>query len=147
MSGINKAIILGNLGKDPDTKYTASGSAVCSFSIATSETWKDKNTGEKQEKTEWHNIAAFGKLAEICSQYLTKGSKVYIEGKIQTDKYQKEGVDHYSTKIIAQTMQMLDSRNNQSQPAQQQPAPAAEDGFDDDIHFNQVVHDNHDKNM
>jgi len=119
MSGINKAIILGNLGKDPEVRYTQSGSAVASFSIATSETWKDKNTGDKQEKTEWHNITAFGKLAEIIGQYLHKGSKVYIEGKLQTDKYtDSNGVEKYSTKIIANQMQMLDSRDSQQAPQQ-----------------------------
>ena len=144
--GINKAILIGTLGKDPETKYTANGAAVCSYSIATNESWKDKNTGETKEKTEWHNITTFGKLAEICGQYLTKGSQVYIEGKIQTDKWQdKNGQDRYSTKIIANEMQMLGGGANTgthgraqgsqtAAPAQQDKPPASnppDDGFDD----------------
>ena len=110
MSGVNKAIILGNLGNDPEIKYSAAGKAVANITVATSESWKDKNSGEKVEKTEWHRISAFGRLAEIMGEYLKKGSKVYIEGRIETSKYQKDGQDHYSTSIIASTMQMLDSR-------------------------------------
>lgn len=140
MSGVNRAIILGNLGKDPEVRYMASGSAVTSITVATSESWKDKQTGEKEERTEWHNITAFGKLAEIMEKYLKKGSKVYIEGKIQTDKYEKDGVTKYSTKIIARDLQMLDSKQASSEPAQQAaPQPsnqqAASDDFSDDIPF------------
>ena len=103
---INKAIILGNLGKDPEVKFTPSGVAVCNFTVATSESWKDKE-GNKQEKTEWHNVVAFGKLAEICGEYLKKGKQVYIEGRLQTDKYEKNGQTRYSTKIVASVMKML----------------------------------------
>ena len=108
MRGVNKAIIVGTLGKDPETRYTASGAAITSISVATSETWKDKQSGDKQEKTEWHNITFFGRLAEVAGEYLKKGSQVYIEGRIQTDKWQdKDGKDRYTTKIIANEMQML----------------------------------------
>ncbi len=111
MSGINKVILIGNLGKDPETRYMPSGKAATNFSIATSERFKDKETGEPQERTEWHRIATFDRLAEIAAEYLKKGSKVYIEGKLRTRKWtDKEGKDRYSTEIIADQMQMLDSR-------------------------------------
>jgi len=137
MNGINKCILVGTLGKDPETRFMPSGGAVTNFSVATNETWKDKQTGEKQEKCEWHNISIFGKLAEIAGEYLKKGSKVYLEGKITTEKYQaKDGSDRYCTKIIANQMQML--CGSSGQPAQQsQPAnqPAPVNDFDDDIGF------------
>lgn len=146
MSGVNKVIVLGNVGNDPEIRYMPNGNAVASFSIATSEQWKDKNTGEKQERTEWHNITIFGKLAEIVEKYVKKGSKLYIEGKLKTDKYEKEGVTHYSTKIIANEMQMLDSRasgseTGNSKPAQSGKSQAAQpqanfDDFDQEIPFN-----------
>jgi len=108
MQGVNKAIIIGTLGQNPDVKYTASGSAVVNVSVATNETWKDKQTGEKQEKTEWHRIVMFGKLAEIAEKYLKTGSQAYFEGKIQTRKWQdNDGKDRYSTEIVANQMQML----------------------------------------
>lgn len=111
MSGINKVILIGNLGKDPETRYMPSGKAATNFSIATSERFKDKETGEPQERTEWHRIATFDRLAEIAAEYLKKGSKVYIEGRLRTRKWtDKEGKDRYSTEIIADQMQMLDSR-------------------------------------
>jgi single-strand DNA-binding protein len=111
MSGINKVILIGNLGKDPETRYMPSGKAATNFSIATSERFKDRETGEPQERTEWHRIATFDRLAEISAEYLKKGSKVYIEGRLRTRKWQdKEGKDRYSTEIIADQMQMLDSR-------------------------------------
>ncbi len=111
MSGINKVILIGNLGKDPETRYMPSGKAATNFSVATSERFKDKETGEPQERTEWHRIATFDRLAEIAAEYLKKGSKVYIEGKLRTRKWtDKEGKDRYSTEIIADQMQMLDSR-------------------------------------
>jgi len=148
MNGINKVILIGTLGKDPETRYMPSGGAVTSFSIATNESWKDKQTGEKVEKCEWHNITTFNKLAEICGEYLAKGSQVYIEGKLTTEKWQdKQGNDRYTTKIIANQMQMLGGKPNdqgqrqqpqqQSQPAQQSPQNNApvDDGFDDDIPF------------
>ena len=108
MASVNKAIILGNLGKDPETRFLPDGKAVCNFSIATSEQWKDKATGEKKEATEWHRISAFGRLAEVCSEYLHKGSSVYIEGKIKTRKWQdKDGQDRYTTEIQADHMVMI----------------------------------------
>jgi single-strand DNA-binding protein len=111
MSGINKVILIGNLGKDPETRYMPSGKAATNFSIATSERFKDKETGEPQERTEWHRVATFDRLAEIAAEYLKKGSKVYVEGRLRTRKWQdKEGKDRYSTEIIADQMQMLDSR-------------------------------------
>lgn len=109
MSGINKVLLIGNLGRDPEMRYTQDGSPVCNFSIATSETWKDRNTGEKREKTEWHRIVTFRRLAEICARYLRKGSKVFIEGKLQTRSYEKDGATHYITEIVANELNMLDS--------------------------------------
>ena len=142
--GVNKVILLGRLGKDPEVRYTQGGSAVTSFSIATSEAWKDKATGEKQEKTEWHNIVMFSRLAEIAGQYLKKGSQVYIEGKLQTRKWtDKNGIDRYTTEIIANEMQMLGG-NNQQQGGygqggnfnQQQPNDMPDfDQIGDDIPF------------
>src|SRR5512147_1024019 len=109
--GVNKVILVGNLGKDPETRYMPSGSAVTNLTLATSESWKDKQTGEAQERTEWHKIAMFGRLAEIAAEYLRKGSQVYIEGKLRTRKWQdKEGKDRYTTEIIARDMQMLGGR-------------------------------------
>ena len=114
MASVNKVILIGNLGKDPETRYLPSGEAVTSFSIATSETWKDKTSGEKKEATEWHRISAFGKLAEICGEYLRKGSPVYIEGSLRTRKWQdKEGQDRYTTEIRADQMRMLGSRGGE----------------------------------
>jgi single-strand DNA-binding protein len=145
--GVNKVILIGNLGKDPEVRYMPSGGAVANVTLATSETWKDKQSGEMQERTEWHNVVFFNRLAEIAGEYLKKGSKVYIEGSLRTRKWQgKDGQDRYTTEIVAGEMQMLDSRGGGSAPArgQQQedrgayepsrPAPAAED-FDDDIPF------------
>lgn len=111
--GINKVILVGNLGQDPETRYMPSGNAVTNISVATSESWKDKQTGEQQERTEWHRVAFFNRLAEIAGEYLKKGSKVYIEGSLRTRKYQaQDGSDRYSTEIIASEMQMLDSRGD-----------------------------------
>lgn len=152
--GINKVILIGNCGIDPDTRHLPSGQPVTNLSIATSESWKDKQSGEQQERTEWHRVVFFGRLAEIAGEYLKKGSKVYIEGRLQTRKWQgQDGQDRYTTEIIANEMQMLDSRggsgggdfggNNQG-GGQQQPEPQAEsapaqpqnfDDFDDDIPF------------
>src|SRR5215213_5880787 len=110
--GVNKVIIVGNLGKDPETRYMPSGSAVTNLRIATAESWKDKQTGEAQERTEWHSVAMFGRLAEIAAEYLRKGSQVYIEGKLRTRKWQdKEGKDRYTTEIVARDMQMLGGRS------------------------------------
>ena len=109
--GINKVIVLGNLGKDPEMRYLPNGDAVANFTVATSETWKDKQTGEQKEQTEWHRIVAFRRLGEICGEYLRKGSKVYVEGRLQTRKWQnQQGQDVYTTEIVANEMQMLDSR-------------------------------------
>ena len=109
--GINKVILVGNLGQDPETRYMPSGNAVTNISIATSESWKDKQTGEQQERTEWHRVAFFNRLAEIAGEYLKKGSKVYVEGSLRTRKWQgQDGQDRYTTEIIATEMQMLDSR-------------------------------------
>ncbi len=113
--GINKVILVGNLGNDPEMKAMPNGNAVCNFSIATSESWKDKNTGQPQERTEWHRISSFGKLAEICGQYLKKGSKVYVEGKLKTHKWQDQsGQDKYSTEVEINEMQMLDKLEQQN---------------------------------
>jgi single-strand DNA-binding protein len=110
--GINKVILIGNLGADPETRYTPSNTAVTNLRLATAESWKDKQTGERQEKTEWHRVVMFGRLAEIAAEYLKKGSKVYIEGRLQTNKWQdSDGKDRYSTDIVANEMQMLDSRS------------------------------------
>lgn len=111
--GVNKVIIVGNIGQDPETRYTPSGSAVTNLSVATSEVWKDKQTGQPQERTEWHRVVFFNRLAEIAGEYLKKGSKVYIEGSLRTRKWQdQQGQDRYSTEIVANEMQMLDSRGS-----------------------------------
>ncbi|HEY9182763.1 MAG TPA: single-stranded DNA-binding protein [Gammaproteobacteria bacterium] len=113
--GVNKVILVGNLGKDPETRYMPSGSAVTNLRLATTESWKDKQTGDQQERTEWHSVAMFGRLAEIAAEYLRKGSQVYIEGKLRTRKWQdKEGKDRYTTEIVADEMQMLGSRGGAS---------------------------------
>jgi single-strand DNA-binding protein len=111
MAGINKVIIVGNLGGDPEVRYTPSGSAVANFNVATSESWKDKNTGEKKERTEWHRIVVWGKLGELCGEYLSKGRQVYVEGRLQTRSYDdKDGVKRYMTEIIATDVQFLGSK-------------------------------------
>lgn len=136
--GVNKVIILGNLGNDPETKFLPSGTAVTKLSVATSESWKDKQTGQKQERTEWHNVSAFGRLAEIMGEYLKKGSKVYIEGSLRTSKWEgKDGNDRYTTEIIANEMQMLDSKGGDSRPAQSAASQSVSDAdsFDDSIPF------------
>lgn len=113
--GINKVILIGNLGRDPETRYMPSGGAVTNFSMATSESWKDRNTGEQQERTEWHNVVFFNRLAEIAGEYLRKGSKIYVEGSLRTRKWQdKNGMDRYTTEIVGNEMQMLDSRSDSS---------------------------------
>ena len=111
--GINKAVIVGTLGKDPEIKYASNGNAVVNISVATNESWKDRETGEKQERTEWHRIVMFGKLGEIASQYLKKGSQAYFEGRIKTSKWQDEsGANRYSTEIVANQMEMLGRRSD-----------------------------------
>ncbi|MFC1589106.1 single-stranded DNA-binding protein [Pseudomonadota bacterium] len=149
--GVNKVILVGNCGKDPETRYMPSGGAVTNISIATSESWKDKQSGETKERTEWHNIVFFNRLGEIAGEYLKKGSQIYVEGSLRTRKWQdKNGQDRYTTEIVANEMQMLGGRPGgdsyapaqapaqaQSQPAAQpqQAAPMVEEGFDDDIPF------------
>ncbi len=138
MSGINKAIIVGNLGRDPEQRAMPNGGAVTNITVATSRSWKDKNTGEQKEQTTWHRIVFFNRLAEIAGQYLRKGSKVYIEGELRTRQYDKDGQTHYATEIVANEMQMLDSRGTQGgQPAQQSNdyAPPAGGDFDESIPF------------
>ncbi|MDY6856735.1 MAG: single-stranded DNA-binding protein [Thermodesulfobacteriota bacterium] len=123
MVGVNKSIIVGRLGRDPELKYTSDGKAVANFSVATSEDWKDKNTGEKKERTEWHRIVVWGRLGEICGEYLRKGSQVCIEGRIQTRKWEdKEGNERYVTEIVAHTMQMLGGgQERENPPVQKEP--------------------------
>ena len=128
--GVNKVILIGNLGADPEVRYTPSGSAIAKIRVATSESWRDKQTGETQERTEWHRVTLFGRLGEVVGEYLRKGSKVYLEGRLQTSKYQgPDGSDRYSTDIIANERQMLDSRGDGGgaprPPAADRAAPAA----------------------
>jgi len=138
MRGVNKAIIIGHLGNDPDARQTANGTAVTNMSVATSEQWKDKQSGERKEHTEWHRIALFGRLAEVAAEYLHKGSKVYIEGRISTRKWQdQQGNDRYSTEIVASELQMLDARESRQEPQRQDPRQqqrrqSPPDDFDDD---------------
>jgi len=153
--GINKVILVGNLGKDPEIRYSAGGAAIANITIATSDSWKDKQTGEKQERTEWHRVVFFNRLAEVVGEYLKKGAQVYIEGRLQTRKWQdKEGQDRYTTEIVANEMQMLGGRTSPGEPpaarhTQPSSHPRPDDGpaadhspnagtasnFDDDIPF------------
>lgn len=146
--GINKVILVGNLGKDPEIRYTASGSAIANITIATTDSWRDKQSGEKQEKTEWHRVVFFNRLAEIVGEYLKKGSQVYVEGRLQTRKWQDQsGQDRYTTEVVANEMQMLGGRGGgpggqapqgsgfRDEPAAAQPAKVEEDFQDDDIPF------------
>jgi single-strand DNA-binding protein len=157
--GINKVILIGNLGADPDVRYSASQKPVVNLRLATSEGWRDRESGEMQERTEWHRVVLFGRLAEVGEKYLRKGSKVYVEGRLQTRKWQtQEGQDRYSTEIVANDLQMLDSRGGTAslesggtrdggwgdeprggdgygEPRQRQPQPQGEPPFDDDIPF------------
>ena len=154
--GINKVILVGNLGADPETRYTPSGTAITTIRVATSESWKDKQTGEQQERTEWHRVKFFSRLAEIAGEYLKKGSQVYVEGRLRTEEYEKDGIKRWSTDIVADEMQMLGSRGGagggegggggerrergpargpQSAPQRSTPAASqapAPDSFDDD---------------
>lgn len=143
--GVNKVILVGTLGQDPEVKYLTNGNAVCNLSLATSEQWKDKQTGEKKEKTEWHRVVMFGKVAEIAGEYCRKGSQVYIEGKLETREWEKDGVKRYTTEIkvdMQGTMQLLggkpaDSGSSQHKP-QQQPRPQQQkpqDDLDSEIPF------------
>lgn len=148
--GINKVILIGNLGRDPETRYMPSGGAVTNVALATSESWKDRNTGEQQDRTEWHRVVFFNRLAEIAGEYLKKGSKVYIEGSLRTRKWQgQDGQDRYTTEIVANEMQMLDSRGDSApyddapprQSSQSAPQSSSSNRsmpnneFDDDIPF------------
>ena len=138
-SGINKVILVGNLGQDPEVKFTAGGAAVTTLSIATSDSWKDKDSGMDKERTEWHRVVLWRRLAEIAGEYLKKGSKVYIEGQLQTRKWEQEGQTRYTTEIIARDIQFLDSRGSANTSSQEsagkseEPAPDVPDsGIDDD---------------
>jgi single-strand DNA-binding protein len=145
--GINKVIIVGNLGGDPETRYMPSGSAVTNLTVATNESWKDKQTGEQKDRTEWHKVAMFNRLAEVAAEYLRKGSQVYIEGKLRTRKWQdKNGQDRWTTEIIADEMQMLGGRggsgggsapmsSDQDSGPPSEPPQSGPDDFDDDIPF------------
>lgn len=128
--GVNKVILVGNLGRDPEARTTESGKAIANITVATSESWRDKTTGQNQEKTEWHRCVAFGRTAEVISQYLHKGSKVYIEGSLQTRKWQdQQGQDRYTTETVVRDMQMLDSRGGGQQSGGQQRQQAKADGY------------------
>jgi single-strand DNA-binding protein len=158
--GINKVILIGNLGRDPETRYAQNGSAVTNFSVATSESWRDRTSGEQQERTEWHNVVCFARLAEIAGEYLRKGSKVYIEGSLRTTSWEQDGQKKYRTEIMARELQMLDGRGDggmsgggmggasnaprgaptgfeQNSPAMADNAPTLSDDtdFEDDIPF------------
>jgi single-strand DNA-binding protein len=151
--GVNKVILIGNLGKDPEVRYTPSGLAIANITLATNETWKDKQSGENVERTEWHRVVFYQRLAEIAGEYLRKGAKVYVEGRLQTRKWQDKtsGQDRYTTEIIAENMQMLDAKGSSvggsASPSYDKPAtaaiagagaesaPPALDNFDDDIPF------------
>ena len=160
MANVNKVILIGNLGRDPETRYAQGGSAVTNFSVATSDSWRDKASGEQQERTEWHNVVCFARLAEIAGEYLKKGSKVYIEGSLRTSSWEKDGEKKYRTEVMCRDLQMLDSRGGQGGMGGGQPnydsgfgqgggqasgqgggmqpnnAPTlAEDDFEDDIPF------------
>ena len=146
--GINKVILVGNLGRDPETRYMPSGGAVTNVSVATSKSWRDRDSGEQKERTEWHRVVFFNRLAEIANEYLKRGSKVYVEGELRTREWEREGQKHYTTEIVANEMQMLDSRGEGgmgamggggSAPSRSQQSddfgPPPSDDFDDDIPF------------
>jgi single-strand DNA-binding protein len=141
MASVNKAILIGNLGRDPELRYTPSGAAVCTFSIATSEKWRDKQTNEMKESTNWHNIVLWGKQAELAKQYLTKGSPVYIEGRIQTRSWDDNGVKKYITEIVGQRLQFLGRRTGEAATEGDAPPPPEADAApplteeDDDLPF------------
>lgn len=155
MPSLNKAQLIGNIGRDPELRYTTNGTAVCTISLATSRNWKDKQSGEKREETEWHRVTFYDRLAEIIGEYGRKGKSLYVEGRLKTSKYEKNGQDHYTTEIIADSMQFLGGRDDgeqeerqqqpaarpaarpqQGQPRQAQKAPAGGfDDMDDDVPF------------
>ena len=148
--GINKVILVGNLGQDPDTRYMPNGNPVTNITVATTKNWKDRETGENRDRTEWHRVVFFNRLAEIVNEYLRKGSKVYLEGELRTRQWERDGQKHYTTEIVANEMQMLDSRGGMSSDSsapsggpsggpsrrsQDELEPPPEDDFDDDIPF------------
>ena len=144
MAGVNKVIVIGRLGRDPEVRYTPDGTAVANFSVATSDEWRDKESGEKRERTEWHRIVAWRRLGEICGEYLSKGRQVYVEGKLQTRSWEQDGVTRYTTEIIASDVQFLGGRDDAAgssrsvgrQPVDQgYPEPPMADSQDDDIPF------------
>ena len=142
MAGINKVILVGHLGRDPEVRYTADGRAVANFNIATSEEWTDKDTGEKKQRTEWHRIVAWRRLGEICGEYLSKGRQVYVEGKLQTRSWEKDGITRYTTEIIASDVQFLGGRDSARDVMPPEdtsglvgPEPSIPDKEDDDIPF------------
>ncbi len=152
MAGLNKVMLIGRLGRDPEMKYTQQGTAICNMTIATSESWTDKSTGEKQEKTEWHRCVSFGKQAEVLGKYLVKGSQVYVEGKLQTRQYEKDGQTHYATDIVVQEFTFLGvgqssggsqqsgrwnkpsigQQSGQQSPGRQQPQSSTESSYSND---------------
>ena len=140
---VNKVILIGRLGRDPDIRFSSKGEAIANLALATSESWKDKDTGEKVEKVEWHRVVVFGKLADVCQKYLHKGSKIYVEGKLQTRKWDKNGVDQYTTEVVLSgwncTLMMLDSKGEPVEPKEEEERPkiqpVAEEEFEDDIPF------------
>lgn len=139
MASVNKVIIIGNLGADPEVRALPSGESVANLRIATTDRWKDKASGEMKESTEWHRVSFFGRIAEVCGEYLSKGSQVYVEGKIQTRKYEKDGQDHYSTEIRGMSMQMLGSKaaagDKPAAPATAKKPTGKFDDMEDDIPF------------
>lgn len=141
MASVNKVIIVGNLGRDPEVRYTAGGDAICNLSIATTDNWRDKASGERKEHTEWHRVSFFGKTAEVCGQYLKKGASIYVEGSLRTRKWtDKDGQEKYTTEIRGDSMQMLGSRQSSGSPAggdgySHPPGPTGGAGFDGDIPF------------
>jgi single-strand DNA-binding protein len=142
MAGVNKVVLIGHLGRDPEVRYTADGRAVANFNIATSEEWTDKDTGEKKQRTEWHRIVAWRRLGEICGEYLSKGRQVYVEGKLQTRSWEKDGITRYTTEIVASDVQFLGGRDSTRDVMPPEdtsglvgPEPSIPDKEDDDIPF------------
>jgi single-strand DNA-binding protein len=139
-NGVNKVILIGSVGRDPEVRYSASGAAVANLSLATSESWKDKDSGEKKEKTEWHRIVFFGRTAEVVGEHIKKGSNIYVEGRLQTRKWEKDGVERYTTEVIGSNMKMLGGAGKRGDEAERRPSssdkkPEYQGDFDDDIPF------------
>lgn len=133
MRGVNKVVLIGSVGKDPEVKYMPSGGAVCNIQIATNESWKDKQSGEKKERTEWHRVTFYNRLAEIVGEYVRKGSQLYVEGSLRTRDYEKEGQKHYMTEIICREMQMLGSKKDGATSHQGSREPGDDDSHEDDL--------------